>query len=155
MKMQSVIKARVQHMLVSFVWCTPCCLLIFCRHTISPHFFFCCYKTRKSLLLLPPWARSKPPGSISIWNLPPPFFFVLLLCRHTASLPITDFFLWFLGLLCRQPKHDKDAYKWCAVIRKPVSAWLNRTALPQWTLDVKKYANASIHKRRIEQNTQA
>jgi len=26
--------------------------------------FFCSYKTRKSLLRLPPWARSKPPGYI-------------------------------------------------------------------------------------------
>ena len=25
--------------------------------------------------------------------------------------------------------------KWCAVIRKPGSAWPNRTALPQWTSD--------------------
>ena len=28
--------------------------------------FFCCYETRKPLLRLPPWDRSKPPGSISI-----------------------------------------------------------------------------------------
>ena len=34
--------------------------------------FFCfldwCYRTRKSLLRLPPWARSKTPGSISTWT---------------------------------------------------------------------------------------
>ena len=29
-----------------------------------------------------------------------------------------------------QPNYDRDAYKWCAVIRKPRSAWPNQTALP-------------------------
>jgi len=37
----------------------------------SPHAFVCLYKTRKSLLRLPPWEGSKTPGSIStrtLWS---------------------------------------------------------------------------------------
>jgi len=46
-----------------------------------------------------------------------------LLCRHTASNPITA------EMLATQ------LHKWCAVIRNPGSAWPNRTTLPQWTSD--------------------
>jgi len=55
---------------------------------------FCC-KTRKSLLRLPPWVRSKPPGGISTGlrsqeHRDTFFLCFLLLCRHTASPPITS-----------------------------------------------------------------
>jgi len=32
-------------------------------------------------------------------------------------------------------KYSRSGHRWCAVIRTPASACLNRTALPQWTLD--------------------
>ena len=41
-----------------------------------------------------------------------------------------------LSLLSTQhSNYIRNGYRWCAVLGKPGSAWPNRTALPQWTLD--------------------
>jgi len=57
---QALKKSNVKNMLVAFLD-----LNIFPPCFSSFFLFFCCYQTRKSLLILPPWAWSKTPGSVS------------------------------------------------------------------------------------------
>jgi len=47
----------------------------------------------------------------------PPFFLFVVMPPHS----------W-------HSKYSRNGHRWCAVIRKPASASLNRTVLPQWTL---------------------
>jgi len=47
--------------------------------------FVCCYKTRQSLLRLPPWARNKAPGSISTRATLPIFVLCLFACLSVSN----------------------------------------------------------------------
>ena len=47
--------------LLLFILKPPICAIVFFVFLFC-YFFVCCYKTRKFLLCLPPWARSKTPG---------------------------------------------------------------------------------------------
>ena len=60
----------------------------------------------------------------------------------------------FCHAATQQSNYTRNAYKWCAVIGLPGSARPNLTALPQWTLDLKIYANANIQtKKEYAQHT--